>query len=62
MAEVSELDAGQSYCFMVAAYIPSRPKTTQQGAWSKQYCTRGHPAHGMSIERFGKKEVRYILN
>ncbi|XP_018551502.1 tissue factor [Lates calcarifer] len=49
MAEVSELDAGQSYCFMVAAYIPSRPKTTQQGAWSKQYCTRGHPAHELSL-------------
>uniref|UniRef100_A0A8D3ED27 Tissue factor n=1 Tax=Scophthalmus maximus TaxID=52904 RepID=A0A8D3ED27_SCOMX len=41
MAEVSQLDAGQKYCFMVAAYIPSRPKSTQQGAWSEQRCTTG---------------------
>nr|XP_020475274.1 tissue factor-like [Monopterus albus] len=39
--EMPELDAGQSYCLMVAAYIPSRPKATQQGAWSKQLCTHG---------------------
>nr|XP_040027979.1 tissue factor-like [Gasterosteus aculeatus aculeatus] len=38
-AEVSKLDAGQRYCFMVAAFIPSRPKSTQQGAWSNQQCT-----------------------
>ncbi|XP_072220367.1 tissue factor-like [Leuresthes tenuis] len=36
------LDAGQSYCIMVAAFIPSRPKATQQGAWSTQLCTEGH--------------------
>uniref|UniRef100_A0AAQ6IR32 Tissue factor n=1 Tax=Anabas testudineus TaxID=64144 RepID=A0AAQ6IR32_ANATE len=41
IAEVSELDAGVSYCFMVAAYIPSRTKTKQHGAWSKQHCTHG---------------------
>ncbi|XP_054459446.1 tissue factor-like [Anoplopoma fimbria] len=40
-AEVSKLDAGQSYCFMVAAFIPSRPKSTQQGPWSIQQCTPG---------------------
>ncbi|XP_027875696.1 tissue factor-like isoform X2 [Xiphophorus couchianus] len=40
-AEVSGLDAGQSYCFMVAAFIPSRPKATQLGAWSTQQCRRG---------------------
>ncbi|XP_034468642.1 tissue factor-like [Hippoglossus hippoglossus] len=40
MAEVSKLDAGQSYCFMVAAYISSR--TTNQGAWSQQLCTEGY--------------------
>ncbi|XP_026168486.1 tissue factor-like [Mastacembelus armatus] len=40
LREVSELDAEESYCFMVAAYIPSRPKTTQLGAWSKQLCTQ----------------------
>ncbi|XP_022616796.1 tissue factor-like [Seriola dumerili] len=39
VAELKQLDAGESYCFMVAAYIPSRPKATQQGAWSKQLCT-----------------------
>lgn len=42
MAEVQGLDAGASYCFMVAAFIPSRPKATQQGAWSTQHCTQGH--------------------
>uniref|UniRef100_A0A3Q0RZG4 Interferon/interleukin receptor domain-containing protein n=1 Tax=Amphilophus citrinellus TaxID=61819 RepID=A0A3Q0RZG4_AMPCI len=42
MAEVEGLDAGESYCFMVAAFIPSRPKATQQGAWSTQHCTQGH--------------------
>ncbi|XP_068558024.1 tissue factor-like isoform X2 [Cebidichthys violaceus] len=41
-AEVSKLNAGQSYCFMVAAFIPSRPKSSQQGAWSIQRCTPGH--------------------
>ncbi|XP_041804751.1 tissue factor-like [Chelmon rostratus] len=39
MAEVSKLDAGQRYCFMVAAFIPSRPKATRQGPWSIQQCT-----------------------
>ncbi|XP_037314399.2 tissue factor-like isoform X2 [Pungitius pungitius] len=38
-AEVSKLDAGQRYCFMVAAFISSRPKSTQRGAWSIQQCT-----------------------
>ncbi|XP_076600381.1 tissue factor-like [Chaetodon auriga] len=42
MAELSKLDPGQSYCFMVAAFIPSRPKATQQGAWSVQRCTQGN--------------------
>ncbi|XP_075934778.1 tissue factor-like [Anarhichas minor] len=40
-AEVSKLNAGQSYCFMVAAFIPSRPKSSQQGAWSIQWCIPG---------------------
>ncbi|KAK5888398.1 hypothetical protein CesoFtcFv8_014497 [Champsocephalus esox] len=39
MAEVSKLDAGESYCFMAAAFIPSRPKGSQLGAWSQQLCT-----------------------
>ncbi|XP_073347877.1 tissue factor-like [Pagrus major] len=42
-AEVPNLDEGQGYCFMVAAFIPSRPKNTQLGAWSGQLCTRGGP-------------------
>ncbi|XP_044224655.1 tissue factor-like [Thunnus albacares] len=46
IAEVSGLDAGQSYCFMVAAFIPSRPKNSQQGAWSIQQCT---PGQGLSL-------------
>ncbi|KAM9322060.1 tissue factor-like [Pholidichthys leucotaenia] len=40
-AEVPDLDVGDSYCFMVAAFFPTRPKATQQGAWSKQLCTKG---------------------
>ncbi|XP_077391824.1 tissue factor-like [Festucalex cinctus] len=39
--EVSGLDAGESYCFMVAAVIPSRDTQYQQGAWSIQQCTPG---------------------
>ncbi|XP_062259474.1 tissue factor-like [Platichthys flesus] len=42
MAQVSGLDPGQSYCFMVAAYIPSRTKPLKQGAWSQQRCTEGY--------------------
>ncbi|XP_040912055.1 tissue factor-like [Toxotes jaculatrix] len=42
LAEVSGLDAGESYCFMVAAYIPSRARAAQLGAWSEQQCTDGH--------------------
>ncbi|XP_068196319.1 tissue factor-like isoform X1 [Antennarius striatus] len=38
LAEVSKLEAGDGYCFMVAAFIPSRPKNTQHGAWSVQLC------------------------
>ncbi|KAM6919159.1 tissue factor-like [Xenentodon cancila] len=39
---VSGLDAGENYCFMVAAFIPSRSKNSQQGAWSTQLCTDKH--------------------
>ncbi|XP_028284204.1 tissue factor-like isoform X1 [Parambassis ranga] len=39
MANISGLDAGHSYCFMVAAFIPSRPKPSQHGVWSTQVCT-----------------------
>ncbi|XP_068605302.1 tissue factor-like [Brachionichthys hirsutus] len=38
LAEVSNLEAGEGYCFMVAAFIPSRPRNTQHGAWSAQLC------------------------
>ncbi|XP_071402968.1 tissue factor-like [Centroberyx affinis] len=41
IAEMSMLDAGERYCFTVAAFIPSRPKATQLGAWSKQQCIEG---------------------
>ncbi|XP_053186234.1 tissue factor-like [Scomber japonicus] len=34
IANVSGLDPGVSYCFTVAAFIPSRPKDLQHGAWS----------------------------
>ncbi|XP_037837855.1 tissue factor-like [Kryptolebias marmoratus] len=37
-ATVSELDAGLSYCFMVAAFIPARSKAHQHGAWSTPLC------------------------
>ncbi|KAF6720428.1 Tissue factor [Oryzias melastigma] len=40
-AEISGLDPGQSYCFMVAAYIPSRAKPNQNGASSLEQCTEG---------------------
>ncbi|XP_003975537.1 tissue factor-like [Takifugu rubripes] len=39
-AVVPDLDPGQSYCFMVAAYIPSRPKASRHGALSGQSCIR----------------------
>lgn len=42
-AIISNLDAGQTYCFMVAAYIPSRPKASQLGAWSPHVCTQTAP-------------------
>ncbi|XP_028327709.1 tissue factor-like [Gouania willdenowi] len=48
IAEVSKLDAGESYCFIVAAFIPSRAKPLQQGAWSTQQCTQGN-MQGLSV-------------
>ncbi|XP_060939705.1 tissue factor-like [Limanda limanda] len=42
IAEVSGLDPGQSYCFMVAAYITSRTKPLKQGAWSQHWCMEGY--------------------
>lgn len=43
VAEVTGLDVGQSYCFIVAAFIPSRPKKSQHGSWGLQQCTPGDP-------------------
>ncbi|KAL3987877.1 hypothetical protein ACER0C_012195 [Sarotherodon galilaeus] len=40
MTQIQGLDKGESYCFMVAAFIISRPKATQQGSWSMQQCTK----------------------
>lgn len=48
-AEVSKLDAGQSYCFMVAAFIPSRPKASQLGALSPQQCTKSDPLQELNV-------------
>ncbi|XP_013869562.1 tissue factor [Austrofundulus limnaeus] len=39
-ATVSGLEAGLGYCFMVAAFIPKRPKPRQHGAWSQQQCSQ----------------------
>ncbi|CAN9502871.1 unnamed protein product [Ophioblennius macclurei] len=50
IAEVSKLDAGEEYCFIVAAFIPSRSKETQQGAWSSQQCTKSDEViQGLSL-------------
>ncbi|KAL7850827.1 hypothetical protein AOLI_G00211830 [Acnodon oligacanthus] len=48
---MSELDEGQSYCFSVAAYIPSRKGDRKQGKWSLPQC---FPEGGRSIiEEYG---------
>lgn len=39
VAEILRLEPGQSYCFSVAAFIPSRAADAQLGAWSQQQCT-----------------------
>lgn len=41
LPQIPNLDPGQGYCFMVAAFVPSRDKALQQGAWSHQICTSG---------------------
>ncbi|KAK7945285.1 hypothetical protein WMY93_001013 [Mugilogobius chulae] len=41
VAQIPNLDPGLSYCFMVAAFVPSRHKSVQQGAWSNLTCTSG---------------------
>ncbi|XP_074544322.1 tissue factor-like [Halichoeres trimaculatus] len=50
LAEVTHLDPGQSYCFSVTAYIPSRPKSSQEGAWSDPLCAQ---THGNSSNKLG---------
>lgn len=37
--ELTNLDKGESYCFMVAAYIPSRSAEKRLGDWSKPKCS-----------------------
>ncbi|XP_029970775.1 tissue factor-like isoform X2 [Salarias fasciatus] len=50
VAEVSKLDAGEEYCFIVAAFVPSRPKEAQHGGWSSQQCTQVQgTAQGLSL-------------
>uniref|UniRef100_W5JZL2 Tissue factor n=2 Tax=Astyanax mexicanus TaxID=7994 RepID=W5JZL2_ASTMX len=44
--EMTELDAGQSYCFTVAAHIPSRKRGKKTGKLSFPQCS---PAGGRSI-------------
>uniref|UniRef100_A0A668AVB3 Tissue factor n=1 Tax=Myripristis murdjan TaxID=586833 RepID=A0A668AVB3_9TELE len=48
IAKLSNLDAGDSYCFKVAAFIPSRAKALQLGAWSQEVCSEAerHILHG----------------
>lgn len=42
LPQIPNLNPGQSYCFMVAAFVPSRAKNLQQGAWSTlTHCTSG---------------------
>ncbi|XP_017544112.1 coagulation factor IIIb [Pygocentrus nattereri] len=48
---MSKLDKGQSYCFSVAAYIPSRKGDRKLGKWSLPQCS---PAGDRSIiEEYG---------
>lgn len=56
VAELSKLDAGERYCFMVAAFIPSRDKAHQLGAWSEQQCMSGdgnvlHGKHALFLSQ-----------
>lgn len=39
VAVVGDLKPQQSYCFSVAAFIPSRDPHSQLGAWSQQQCS-----------------------
>ncbi|XP_026885823.2 coagulation factor IIIb [Electrophorus electricus] len=49
--ELNELDKGESYCFSVAAYIPSRRGRKETGKWSPPKCS---PAkEGSLIEEYG---------
>jgi len=38
--EVKDLDQGESYCFNVQAYIPSRDTDKQLGEMSQTQCTK----------------------
>ncbi|KAJ3611030.1 hypothetical protein NHX12_021046 [Muraenolepis orangiensis] len=39
--ELTKLDQGESYCFTVQAYIPSRSTNKQLGAFSHTHCSEG---------------------
>ncbi|KAJ0012354.1 hypothetical protein NQD34_013329 [Periophthalmus magnuspinnatus] len=41
MPQIQKLNPGQSYCFMVAAFVPSRALPLQRGEWSAHICTSG---------------------
>ena len=41
MIELKKLDRGESYCFEVQAYIPSRKPGKQLGAQSQTQCSKG---------------------
>ncbi|KAM4623386.1 tissue factor-like [Polymixia lowei] len=58
IAELSDLEPRQSYCFSVAAYIPSRPKHSQLGAWSQQQCM---PAQKSPLEELSVGALAGVL-
>lgn len=57
VVEINKLEEGVSYCFTVAAYIPSRKSDHQMGSWSIPVCWP--PKAGSFFE--GKYHVRSAL-
>ena len=57
VVEINKLEEGVSYCFTVAAYIPSRKSDHQMGSWSIPVCWP--PKTGSFFE--GKYHVRSAL-
>ncbi|KAG7251470.1 hypothetical protein CRUP_034594, partial [Coryphaenoides rupestris] len=58
MAMVGDLEPQQSYCFSVAAFIPSRDRRSQLGAWSQQQCL---PANKSLLQGFHWRCYRFSL-